>query len=173
MAALELVIEKNSKSLEGAKEIRALFRNREAFDAMTDSIFKQMVIKMNVNYTYNPRNGILNSIISSGKINQLSNKKLKYLLASIKEWTEDALENTMKIERLRNELWYSTYENARIIKDGKIIGFNWKSFYDTGSFRILTISLFQNIRIGGLKEEIELKETLEHIIELINKEIGK
>ncbi len=83
LGALKNVIEEHEKSFEGAQEMRALFNDREAFDEMPDSTFRSLFIKMNSNHTYDPRNGILNSIISSGRINQLSNKELKSLLASI------------------------------------------------------------------------------------------
>jgi hypothetical protein len=170
---LEIVIERNEQSFQGATEMRALFRDREAYNKMPDSVFGSMVSKMNKNYTYDPRNGILNSIISSGQINQLSNKELKYLLASLKEMTIDAFENSMKIESRRDALWYSVYDDARIVVDGKIVGFNIKSFYDSGAFRTLTISLFYSSRKDGLEEEYELKKTLEHIIELIDQGIEK
>lgn len=170
---LEVVIENNELSFQGASEMRALFNDREAYNNMSDSVFASIVGKMNKNYTYDPRNGILNSIISSGQINQLSNKELKYLLASLKEMTIDAFENSMKIENRRDALWYSVYDDARIIEDGKIVGFNPKLYYDSGPFRSLTSALFYFCRRDGLKEEYDLKETLEHIIELIDQGIEK
>lgn len=173
LEALELTTGENEKSFEAAKAMRALFRDREAYDKMPDSTFLSMVGKMNTNYTYDPRNGILNSIISSGQINQLSNKELKYLLASLKDMTTDALEDSKKIEEQRDPLWHSIFENARVYEDGKIIGLNAKSFYDIGSFRTLTWKLFHDVRKNGLEEEHELIETLKHIIELIDQEIEK
>ena len=82
----------------------------------------------------------------------------------------------MKIEEERDELIYSTIDNARIIEDGKFIGgssqINWKSFYDYGDFRTLT-NLFYFNRKGGLEEEHELKKSLKHILELIDHETEK
>ena len=173
LRALEFAIEGNEKSLEATNKMRALFRDREAFNVMPDSVFQSLAREMNMNWTYDPRYGILNSIISSGRINQLSNKDLRYLLASIKEMTIDALESTMKIENQRDEMLNSSYNNARIIKDGKIIGRNVKSFYDHPPYRTLTGILFYFTRIDGLEEEHGLKETLKQIIELINQEIDE
>ena len=174
LSALNNVIEGHQKSFEAAKEMRALFSDRKAFDKMTDSTFRSIHAKMDVNHTYDPRYGILNSIISSGQINQLSNKELKYLLASLKEWTVDAFEDNMKIEGQRDDLLFSTYWNGEIFNDGKIIGgLNWKSFYDHPPYRSLVNALYYYTRMYGLKEEIELKEGMEHIVELINQEIEK
>jgi hypothetical protein len=153
--------------------MRALFKDRAAFDKMSDTLFYQSIRKMNWNITYDPQNGILNSIISSGQINQLSNKELKYLLASLKELTTDAIENTLKIERQRDDLMKSAWTNAMIIKDGKNLGYNVKSIYEHPEFRWATNHLFYFQRKDGLEEEKELTATLEHIIELINKNINK
>jgi len=173
LEALEIVIEEHEKSFEAAKEMRALFRNRDTFNKMPDSTYASIFIKMNNNYTYDPRNGILNSIISSGQVNIISNKELKYLMASLKEWTVDAFENTMKIENQRDDLLNSTYHNNDIFKDGKIVGRNWKASYDHSPFRTLANILFFYTRRDGLIEEYELKEALKHIIELLENDIEK
>ena len=173
LKALEFAIEENEKSFEAAIEMRALFKDRAAFDKMSDTLFYESIRKLNWNVTYDPQNGILNSIISSGQINQLSNKELKYLLASLKELTTDAIENTRKIEAQRDDLMKSAWTNAMIIKGGKNLGYNVKSIYEHPEFRWATNHLFYSQRKDGLEEEKELKATLENIIELINKNINK
>ncbi|PWK16843.1 DUF6090 family protein [Xanthomarina spongicola] len=173
LKALEFAIEENERSFQTAIEMRALFRDRVAFDKMLDSLFYELIRKLNWNVTYDPQNGILNSIISSGQINQLSNKELKYLLASLKELTTDAIENTLKIEAQRDDLMKSAWTNAMIIKDGKNLGYNVKSIYEHPEFRWATNHLFYFQRQDGLKEENELTATLEHIIELIDENINK
>jgi hypothetical protein len=173
LKALEFVIEGNERSFQGAEEIKALFGDREAFDKISDTTFYRLITKMNYNATYDPKNGILNSIISSGQINQLSNKELKYLLASLKELTTDALENSMNIETRRDDLMKSAWINAMFIADEKNVGYDVKSFYEHPEFIFATNTLFISQRRDGLKEEKELKATLEYIIELINKNINK
>ena len=173
LKALESVIEYNERSFQGAEEIRVLFGDREAFDKISDTTFFRLIRKMNYNATYDPKNGILNSIISSGQINQLSNKELKYLLASLKELTTDALENSMNIETRRVDLMRSAWINAMFIADEKNVGYDVKSFYEHPEFIYATNSLFYHQRKDGLEEEKELKATLENIIELINENINK
>ncbi|UAM99090.1 hypothetical protein K8354_04495 [Polaribacter litorisediminis] len=173
LKALEFVLAENEKSFQAAIEMRALFKDRAAFDKMSNSLFYASVRKLNWNFTYDPKNGILNSIISSGQINQLSNKELKYLLASLKELTTDAMENTLKIEAQRDDLMKSAWTNAMIIKDGKNLGYNVKSIYEHPEFRWATNHLFYSQRKDGLPEEKELTATLERIIELINENINK
>lgn len=67
----------------------------------------------------------------------------------------------------------SAWTNAMIIKDGKNLGNNVKSIYEHPEFRWATNHLFYFQRKDGLEEEKELTVTLEHIIELINKNINK
>jgi NADH:ubiquinone oxidoreductase subunit 5 (subunit L)/multisubunit Na+/H+ antiporter MnhA subunit len=153
LKALELVIEGNERSFQGAEEIRALFLDREAFDKISDTTFLRLIRKMNWNVTYDPQNGILNSIISSGQINQLSNKGLKYLLASLKEMTTDALENSMNIETRRVDLMRSAWINAMFIADEKNVGYDVKSFYEHPEFIYATNNLFYHQRKDGLEEE--------------------
>ncbi|WP_422161318.1 DUF6090 family protein [Polaribacter sp.] len=173
LKALEFAITENEKSFQAAIEMRALFKDRAAFDKMSDTLFYESIRKINWNVTYDPQNGILNSIISSGQINQLSNKELKYLLASLKELTIDAIENTRKIEAQRDDLMKSAWTSAMIVKDGKNLGYNVKSIYEHPEFRWATNHLFYFQRKDGLEEEKELKGTLEHIIELIDENINK
>ena len=140
---------------------------------MPDSSFNLLYRGMNTNATYQPNNGILNSIISSGQIKDISNKELKYLLASIKEKTTDAFEINMVIEGWRPELIGAFYKQSFDVVDGKINGFNIKNIYDSPDFRLYNSFLFVALRIEGLGEENELKKTMENILEQITSEIKK
>lgn len=171
LKALETAIKGNEKSFQTALKIRALFNDAEAFNKMSDSLFFASVVKMNFNYTYDPQYGILNSIISSGQINRLSDKELKYLLASIKELTIDALEDVLKIEAQRDELMKSSFNHAYLIEDNMIKGYDIKLLYSYPEFRWAVEHLFYNVRKNGLEEEKKLMTTLEHIIELIDQNI--
>ena len=171
LKALEAAIKGNERSFQTALQFRALFKDREAFDKMSDREFYLSITHLNWNGTYDPQNGILNSIISSGQINQLSNKELKYLLASLKELTKDALENTVKIENQRDDLMKAAWTDAMIFKNGKNVGRNLRSIFEHRDFRWATNHLFYAQRKDGLEEEKKLKETLAKIIELIEQNI--
>ncbi len=168
--SLTIAIEEHEKSYNAAQEFKSLFQDREVFDKMSDSIFEAMFIRLNMNLTYDPKKGILNSMISSGQINNLANKELKYLLASLEDIITDTFEDTMKIERWRDDLLTKTFYDSHVVIDGKIEGFEFKRLYDNPDFRLLVI-LFDGIREDGLKEEYDFKETMKHILELIDNEI--
>jgi hypothetical protein len=169
--ALELVILEHEKSYAAAQNINQLFEDREAFNLMSESSFAELFRQMNLNYTYDPNNGILNSIISSGQIKNISNKELKYLLASIKDKTIDAFEETMKIEEWRNNIMDLFTKHTYIFKEGKISGYSLKNLYDIPEFRFYNNGLFVSFRGSGLQEENDLKKAMEHILKLIESEI--
>jgi hypothetical protein len=127
---------------------------------------------MDYNATYDPQNGILNSIISSGKINIISDKELKYSLASLREFTEDALEDTNKIEAQRDELMRSVWQSMWKVENNIIKGFQGHlPVFKNPDLWSLSSGLFNGIRKKGLEEENQLRLKLIRIIELIDKNI--
>lgn len=169
---LSVAINEHEKSYEIAQEFKSLFKNRAAFNEMSDSTFFKKWRKLNQNWTFDPNKGILKSIISSGQINNLSNKELKYILASLEDIITDAFEDTMKIEKRRDNLIHEIFVDAHIINNNEIQNFEPKRFYDNPNFRLLII-YFDEVRNNGLKEEYELKKTMYRILELIEMEIEK
>ncbi|WP_075352151.1 DUF6090 family protein [Algoriphagus marinus] len=173
LKSLETVITQHEESLKAAEEIRKLFDDRDAFNKMPEETFAELCGRMEKNSTYDPQSGILNSLINSGRLSLFSNKELKYLLASFKESTVDAFEDTHAIQRERPTLMHESFLGAYEKKDGKIISYNPKQRYDSEAFRLYANLYFFWVRTGGLKEERELKQELEKIIKLINQEIKK
>ena len=169
---LSIAINEHEKSYAIAQEFKSLFKNRAAFNEMTDSTFFKKWRKLNQNWTFDPNKGILKSIISSGQINNLSNKELKYTLASLEDIITDAFEDTMKIEKRRDDLIKEVFVDAHIINNNEIQDFEPKRFYDNPNFRLLVI-YFDEVRNDGLKEEHELKKTMNRILQLIEMEIKK
>ena len=173
LKTLEIVIEQHEESMQAAKEIRELFNDRDAFKKMPANTFQRLVWQMETNFTYDPQNGILNSLINSGRLSLFSNKELKYLLASFKELTVDAFESTHSINRERPPLMHKSYLSGYEKKNGNIISFDPKLMYNDEAFRLYTKLYFGWVRRQGLEEERDLKPVLEKIINLINQEIEK
>ena len=173
LEALEIVIEEHKKSLKAAEEMKELFGDRDAFNKMPAKTFSRLAYRLESNFTYDPQNGILNSLINSGRLSLFSNKELKYLLASFKELTVDAFESTNAINRERPPLMHKSYLIGFVKKDGKIISYDTKLKYDNEEFRLYTNLYFGGVRKQGLEEEHNLKQELIKIINLINQEIKK
>ena len=169
--ALNVVIDEHQKSYKAAQELLAYSRKPKELENIPESTANQLVTTMNQNWTYNPKKGILNSIISSGQLTFFKNKKLKYLLASIDDVTQDAVESTYQIERDRSDLLNPAFKNGFIIKDGKMIGYNVKGAFQTPEFWIAVSGLFVDERKNGLEEENKLKEMIEEMLTIIESEI--
>ena len=167
------VIEFHQKSFDSARKLNSLFDDEEAFKVMHDSLFVKLQHNMVLTYTFNPNLGILNSLISSGKINTISNKELLYSLSSLEDNIEDALEDQTKITRLMDNLIekiVTTCMDTSNVKNSKDI--SSCRFYNP-TFRHMTQRLYINLGNNGLIEERELIEKFKHILTLIDQEIKK
>jgi hypothetical protein len=171
--ALTKTIVSHQKSYDGAKKLKDLFNDRAAFDNMPDSIFHSNYFQMVNNATFDPKLGILKSLISSGKINTLSNKELLYSISSLEDEIKDALEDQVKIDEQMPDYIRSIHVNSAVIIDGKFQGQDYKSRYENPEFRIMVLMLYNTWRPNGLFEEQELLETFKHILALIDQEIKK
>lgn len=167
---LDTVIISHQSSLKAAKELFRLWQ-KDQLDTLSEISAQRLINQMDFNFTYNPKKGVLRSIISSGKISYIENTELKYLLTSIEDIIEDASESTAKIEVYRIDLINTAYSNIYIKKGSKIIGVEFKRMFEVPEFWMAVIGQFIGIREEGLMEEYELKRTLEQMLDLIKDEI--
>ena len=171
LSALNLVIEEHQKSFKAAKELLAFSRNPKELENIPENKATQLINTMNQNWTYNPKKGILNSIISSGQLTYFKNKELKYLLASIDDVTHDVMESTYQIETQQPALLNPSFKNGFIIQNGKMMGYNVKGVFQAPEFWMAVQGLFVDVRKNGLEEENKLKEMLELMLTIIENEI--
>lgn len=171
--ALTWTIGRHQKSYDEAKKFKDLFNDRAAFDIMTDSIFHSIYLQMLNNVTFDPKLGILQSLISSGKINTLSNKELLYSISSLEDEITDALENQLRINEQFPDYIRSIHVNSAVIIDGKFQEQDYKSRYENPDFRIMVLMLYNTWRPDGILKEQELLESFKHILTLIDQEIKK
>jgi len=176
---LEKVIQSHYKSNESADKIMTYFNQDISdipeikFDSLQDIIFN--------GWTFDPRKGLLNSVIVSGQINLISNVELKTLLASFEDMVNDLQEETQAIRLLNAKL---TSIESEYLNVGKINAISYKSFVNEGFqsdynrfFKdIRTYNIINNAsswRYDLLDEESKIMQSINRILELINKEINK
>jgi hypothetical protein len=167
---LDTVMASHQSSLKAAKELFNFWQNNQ-LDTLSETSAQSLINQMDFNFTYNPKKGVLRSIISSGNISYIKNTELKYLLTSIENVIEDASESTENIEVERVDLMNAAYSNIYIKKESKVIGVEFKRMFDVPEFWMAVIGKFIGIREEGLIEEYELKGTLEQMLHLIQNEI--
>jgi hypothetical protein len=170
--ALEIIIAEHEKSLVAGKEIKSMITDTNKLNSISNDSLQSILIVMNYNYTYDPKLGILNSVINSGRINLIQNKEIRYMLSSINEFIIDADEDTKVIEKLRGEYyWPMIASKKEIIDYNKLSRDNKKSFRNPEF--IFWVDFITTVRQSGLEEENDLLEFLKKVNIAIESEIKK
>ncbi|MEY8848585.1 DUF6090 family protein [Psychroserpens sp. XS_ASV72] len=169
---LEMIIDEHERSLVAGEEIKSMVIDTNKLKNISNDSLKSKLIIMNYNYTYDPKLGILNSVINSGRINLIQNKKIRYMLSSINEFIIDANESTKVIEKLRGEFYWPMIAAKREIVDYNKLSRDNKKSFQNPEF-IWWIDFNTTVRQEGLDEEYELLEFLKKINVLIESEIKK
>ncbi|TLF45406.1 DUF6090 family protein [Maribacter aurantiacus] len=170
--ALEIIIAEHEKSLVAGKEIKSMITDTNKLNSISNDSLQSILIVMNYNYTYDPKLGILNSVINSGRINLIQNKEIRYMLSSINEFIIDADEDTKVIEKLRREYyWPMIASKKEIIDYNKLSRDNKKSFRNPEF--IFWVDFITTVRQSGLEEENDLLKFLKKVNIAIESEIKK
>jgi hypothetical protein len=112
---LTLTLNKHKKALEDGIALLNLF-GKDISDIPVQQL-DALLGNTEIVWTYESRDGYINSIISSGNINFIKSEELKSLLSSFDGEVTNAIQEIKQIERLLNErLWP--------VIDGKINGAN-------------------------------------------------
>ena len=130
-------------------------------------------------WTFNPRKGLLNSIITSGQINLISNVELKNHLASFEEMVDDTQEEQDAISILNDRYntiiaGYLNRGNQNRIGYKANVNDSFKSDYNVYFKDIRVYNLINNIitwREDIKREQTEQKQSIDRILVLIDKEL--
>jgi hypothetical protein len=166
-------IKENKERLDSVDKMLTLFDNTVR-DTISDKAMSNIFYSVfDGEAIYNPANGVLTDIISSGNLNLIQNKKLRQRLASFESKLEflKIVENA--ISSMKSELKNQLYKNGSIRKVliDKGLNFEHKSISDSVNNRVifsstefenslldyyLTITAVNGPRaFGGIKDEIE------------------
>ena len=147
---LEIIIDEHKKSLAAGKEIKSMIMDSSKLKRISNDSLKSILIIMNYNYTYDPKLGILNSVINSGRINLIQNKEIRYKLSSINESIIDANEDTEVIDKIRAEYYWPMIASKRPIIDNKKLTLDNKESFKNSEF-IWWVSFITAVRQSGLE----------------------
>jgi len=169
---LEFIINEHQKSLNAAFEIKLIISDPNKFNITTNKVLDSIQDLMNNNWTYNPKLGVLNSAINSGKIDLIQNKNIKYRISSIEDFIKDANESTYRIESTRESIYWPLSSKTVELYDDNSIGLNNQKLFTNPQFLWWTKFLML-IRKEGLGQENELLNYLKDTRKLIDSEIKK
>ena len=169
---LEKIITEHELSLNASLEIKSIIQNKSRLDKIPIIRLDSILVTMNRNWTFDPKLGILNSTINSGKIDLVQRKDIKYGLSSIIESIIDASESTKRFENLRESFYWPLISRNSELSNNESLTLPTKELLRDIKFAWWT-KFTIGIRQEGLDEEIELLKYLRDIRNLIESEINK
>jgi len=177
---LERIINNHLKGLRDAYKLKELINHPEKIsDISEDSIFKWTFQLQGI--VFEPENGILNSIISSGQINTVRNKKLRYLISSLKEYGLQKMRLSNRINEMGWEVLFKIIYPEAIEISLRDINYSYntdvtkwvdyKNMYLIPEFKVAVGAMFTTNRMVAIEKEKEVKLRYEEIVSLINLEL--
>ena len=166
--ALDTIIKSHRASLDAIITFDSIITNLKQVNSPLElgTLFKTH----DFNMTYDPRTGILNSIINSGKLDYISNRELRYKFSSLNDIIIDTNESADEFIEMRSQFYWpilgQLYERQT---DGRF-KWNYVKILNSSEFNWWLI-LAKGSRKEGLVEENDLMKTLKEILELIDSEI--
>ena len=136
---------------------------------------------INVNWTFDPFQGIYNSVIGSGKIELISNDSLKTKLATIQDLIKDYQEEEHQAREFSKQLLYP-FLLKQPLKD---FNFDSKDILESEKVKDKYIRLFKSFEFDKLMQQLRgwmrsifeegpvLREEMVSIINLLEEEIEK
>jgi len=176
---LENVLQLHQNSIDSANEIMTYF-NTDISD-IPEAKFDSLLFHIQNTWTFNPRKGLLNSVITSGQINLISNVELKNQLASFEDMVSDTEEEAQEMSLKGHQFYAMTNEYINIGKQNAL-GY---SVFVNESFQSDYKRFFKDIRVYNIinnettwsydliGEEIEIMKSTKRILELIAEEKKK
>jgi len=176
---LEKVLQLHQNSIDSANKIMTYFNTD--ISGIPEAKFDSLQFHLENVWTFNPRKGLLNSVITSGQINLIKNVELKNQLASFEDMVNDTEEEAEEISFLGQRFYTITSEYIDV---GKQNALGYSTYVNEG-FQSDYNHFFKDIRIYNiisnetswsydlLGEEKEIMTSIKRIKELITKERNK
>ncbi len=167
---LQEIIESHTENLVAATLLKEFMYDREKGRNTDRAIWDKAIKDMDYNVTYDPKLGILKSIISSGKVDYISNKELRYKLSSLNDLIIDTNESTNEINKNRPILYWTTINKYFERQPDESVKTNYDKMFNDSEF-IWWLGWLESVRKEGLEEENELSIFLKDMIKIIDSEI--
>ncbi len=174
---LARVMQTSKQSIENANKLMTYFN--QDISEIQEVKFDSLLYNFQNVWTFNPRKGLLNSVIASGQINLITNVELKNQLASFEDLVNDAQEELDAISLLNAKYNVVIDEYINTGSPSKIgydvfVNEGFKSDYNRFFKDIRVYNIINNIttwRYDAKDEEVEQLESIDRILVLINEEL--
>jgi len=174
--ALDNLTNRHRKLLADAKIIKNIQSNLDRRKSYTPDSIVGMIANLQGHYFY-AKKGILNSILSSGQINSIKNRKLKNLLGSLTDIIEEKMVSTKYVKDVGDSfmltsVWPEAIRFSLNKNTGEVDAEEMaKAIFLVPEFLVAIQGTFIVNRELAIKGEEELKLIYEEILGLIINEI--
>jgi hypothetical protein len=188
---LRVEIASNIKLLEGVTEYHQLglkhaliLQDYMWYPEKLSEISGDSILRLTFNLVgkiYYPEKGILNSALTSGQINSIENKNLKYLLASLNDLTLEKMElSNIIFKDGKDYLFKLAYPKVVSIGINNVYNsydhdmykhIDYRNLYKVPEFIVALNGYFVGNREQAITYEMELKKIYEEVLVLIDHEI--
>ena len=182
MEQLSNVIAYNSKSKSAAKLMIDIYNGTYAHNNHEE--LDSILAMIQWAWTYNPQMGTLSAIKNSGEFTSIQNDKLRTMISSYEDMSNDALEESTLIRNLIVEKfvpsvnkYVSLNQRLKYLGEEYVVG---ESKFEPDYIGLLNdreiesqISYIYTWRVDELNEGEQFKMTMERFITTIQDEIGK
>ena len=180
-AELERVAERNKANVDNM-EILANLMGPEASDITEDELGNLLVGALAAEIQFNPSQGVLDEILSSGKLGMFRNQDLRFALSS---WSGQLYRLRLKEQEL-SRLRYRTIDKVRNEGNLRMTHGSWieetgikRSRFKNGNLDLLSSSSFEGHLVGAALMSLNLHnyhfpsmdEEIDRILLLIDEEI--
>jgi len=174
---LVYVMQTSQQSIENANKLMTYFN--QDISEIQEAKFDSLLFNFQNVWTFNPRKGLLNSIIASGQINLITNVELKNQLASFEDLVNDSQEEQDAVSLINASFNAALAEYINTGRPNKIgykvfVNDGFKSDYNRFFKDIHIYNLINNIttwRYDIKDEETEQLQSIDRILVLINEEL--
>jgi len=172
------VMQTSKQSIENANKLMTYFN--QDISEIQGVKFDSLLYNIQNVWTFNPRKGLLNSIIASGQINLITNVELKNQLASFEDLVNDAQEELDAVSLLNARYNVIIDEYINIGRPNKIgydvfVNEGFKSDYNRFFKDIRVYNIINDVtswRYDIKDEEVEQLQSIDRILVLINEELN-
>lgn len=177
LTELREVSDQHDESYTSLFELLNLFENgyAEYSEGRLDSLF----LKTQAFYTFEPTDGYMKSIISSGKIDDLQSEKLKSMITAFEGRAIDATQEVFYVNKLiQDRFWVRVDGNFSQVNAYNTLGFTETKGYPSNYEIIFNDHVMQDIlshigawQTGAQEDEEKLRWHIEQMIELVDAEL--
>lgn len=176
---LEKIVDQHKKSNDCLMEILNYFE--EDYSSIPTHKLDSLFVRAQIFFSFEPINGYMRSIISSGKLDNLQNEQLKSMITAFDGIAIDATQEVFYVNKLtQDRLWSRIDGRLSQLNVAHATGYSKMRGYRSEYKWILQDYIVQDIMVhiltwqnGALEDEEKLRQHIGSMMEIVDAELKK